>query len=94
MRQLAQARSKQPGAHSRYRLASKTAEMKEMAHTGPAKIAALGHDRVLRMKAEQNREELSLWDVRKLQLYGRSRDSVQAATLSLVSQVASKIRVR
>jgi hypothetical protein len=32
------------------------------------------------MKAKRNRYDLSLWDVRKLSLYGRARESVQAAT--------------
>src|SRR5215831_13164493 len=43
----------------------------------PKSLGTLGHNRVLRMKAKRNRYDLSLWDVRKLQLYGRSRDSVQ-----------------
>jgi hypothetical protein len=34
------------------------------------------------MKAKRNRYDLSLWDVRKLSLYGRAVESVQAATLS------------
>jgi hypothetical protein len=34
------------------------------------------------MKAKRNRYDLSLWDVRKLSLYGRARESVQTATLS------------
>ncbi len=29
------------------------------------------------MKAKRNRYDLSLWDVRKLQLYGSTRESVQ-----------------
>jgi len=33
------------------------------------------------MKAKRNRYDLSLWDVRKLSLYGRSAGCVQAATL-------------
>jgi len=33
------------------------------------------------MKAKMNRYDLSLWDVRKLQLYGSATLSVQAATL-------------
>jgi hypothetical protein len=37
------------------------------------------------MKAKRNRYDLSLWDVRKLQLYGRARESVQVATLNLAS---------
>jgi hypothetical protein len=36
------------------------------------------------MKAKRNRYDLSLWDVRKLSLYGSARESVQAATLSVV----------
>jgi hypothetical protein len=31
-----------------------------------------------------NRYDLSLWDMRKRQLYGRERESVQAATLAVV----------
>jgi len=34
------------------------------------------------MKAKMNRYDLSLWDVRKLTLYGRASESVQAAQLS------------
>jgi hypothetical protein len=34
------------------------------------------------MKAKRNRYDLSLWDVRKLSLYGRARECVQTATLS------------
>ena len=34
---------------------------------------------------EKNRYYLSLWDVRKLPLYGRARESVQVATLNLAS---------
>jgi hypothetical protein len=30
------------------------------------------------MKAKMNRYDLSLWDVRKLSLYGRATNSVQA----------------
>ena len=37
------------------------------------------------MKAKRNRYDLSLWDVRKLPLYGRARESVQVATLNLAS---------
>lgn len=33
------------------------------------------------MKAKRNRYDLSLWDVRKLSLYGSASESVQAATL-------------
>jgi hypothetical protein len=33
------------------------------------------------MKAKRNRYDLSLWDVRKLSLYGRAAESVQGATL-------------
>src|SRR5208282_4179823 len=34
------------------------------------------------MKAKMNRYDLSLWDVGKRSLYGRDRESVQAATLA------------
>ena len=33
------------------------------------------------MKAKRNRYDLSLWDVRKLSLYGRAAESVQGAAL-------------
>jgi hypothetical protein len=36
------------------------------------------------MRAKMNRYDLSLWDMRKRQLYGRERESVQAATLAVV----------
>src|SRR4051794_25278351 len=45
---------------------------------GPGNAGAVGHNKVLRMKANRNRYDLSLWDVRKLQLYGRARRSVQS----------------
>jgi hypothetical protein len=32
------------------------------------------------MKAKRNRYDLSLWDVRKLQLYGRARERVQSGS--------------
>src|ERR1700740_2728742 len=51
----------------------------------PRNAGSLGRDKVLRMKAKRNRYDLSLWDVRKLPLYGRARESVQVATLNLVS---------
>ena len=38
---------------------------------------AVGHNKVLRMKAKRNRYDLSLWDLRKLSLYGRARRMVQ-----------------
>jgi hypothetical protein len=38
---------------------------------------ALGRNKVLRMKAKRNRYDLSLFDVRKLSLYGRAMESVQ-----------------
>ena len=34
------------------------------------------------MRAKMNRYDLSLWDVGKRSLYGRERESVQAATLA------------
>src|SRR5579863_8715232 len=49
---------------------------------GSGNAGALGHNKVLRMKAKRNRYDLSLWDVRKLSLYGSARESVQAATLT------------
>src|SRR3954451_6929343 len=52
---------------------------------GPGDEGPLRRDKVLRMKAKRNRYYLSLWDVRKLSLYGRARESVQAATLNLES---------
>jgi len=33
------------------------------------------------MKAKRNRYDLSLWDVRKLQLYGRAMESVQVEAI-------------
>ena len=33
------------------------------------------------MKAKRNRYDLSLWDIRKLPLYGRAQESVQVAAL-------------
>ena len=33
------------------------------------------------MKAKRNRYDLSLWDIRKLSLYGRAQESVQIAAL-------------
>jgi hypothetical protein len=35
------------------------------------------------MKAKRNRYDLSLWDIRKLPLYGRAQESVQAAALNI-----------
>jgi hypothetical protein len=46
-------------------------------HRASGNAGAAGHNKVLRMKAKMNRYDLSLWDVRKLQLYGTSRNSVQ-----------------
>jgi hypothetical protein len=43
--------------------------------------AVLGHNNV-RMKAKMNRYDLGLRDVGKRPLYGRERESVQAATLA------------
>lgn len=34
------------------------------------------------MKAKRNRYDLSLWDIRKLPLYGRAQECVQVAALS------------
>jgi len=34
------------------------------------------------MKAKRNRYDLSLWDIRKLPLYGSAQESVQAAALN------------
>jgi len=34
------------------------------------------------MKAKWNRYDLSLWDIRKLSLYGSTQESVQAAALN------------
>ena len=48
------------------------------------------------MKAKRNRYDLSLWDVRKLSLYGSAVNGVQAATLSdliLLSILAASIRL-
>lgn len=39
---------------------------------------ASGRNKILLMKAKRNRYNLSLWDVRKLPLYGRAMGSVQA----------------
>src|SRR5580704_14327585 len=47
----------------------------------PRNAGSLGRDKVLRMKAKRNRYDLSLWDVRKLSLYGSAQERVQAATL-------------
>jgi len=46
---------------------------------GPLDAGNLGRDKDLRMKAKWNRYDLSLWDIRKLQLYGSAQESVQAA---------------
>jgi hypothetical protein len=34
------------------------------------------------MKAKMNRYDLSLWDLRKLSLYGRARDASKTAALN------------
>src|SRR6266496_1070006 len=52
---------------------------------GPGSAGAFGRNKILRMKTKRNRYDLSLWDVRKLSLYGRPREGVQAATLVFAS---------
>src|SRR5260370_5638190 len=50
-----------------------------------ANASALGHNKVLRMKAKMNRYDLSLWDVRKLSLYGRALESPKLQLLAVAS---------
>ena len=45
------------------------------------------------MKAKWNRYDLSLWDLRKLSLYGRAQDSVQVAALNEDLAAAVKTRL-
>ncbi len=55
--------------------------------------SASGHNKILLMKAKRNRYNLSLWDVRKLSLYGRALGSVQAKALG-GREPATEIPVR